>query len=132
MAKLDDVVTFPGGTQDPSEFLQSLSLLLLPSREDSWPLVMLEAAAEGVPIVCFQDSGGAEHFLASGGGTAVPYLDVEAMAQAAVRYLSDPELMARDFRIAREIAQAVTPEEQIRTLASALAQSLQARSAGAR
>jgi glycosyltransferase involved in cell wall biosynthesis len=121
IANLDDVVILPGGMEDPTGFLQSLSLLLLPSREDSWPLVMLEAAAEGVPIVCFQNAGGAEHFVASGGGTAVPYLDVEAMAQAAVRYLSDPRLMARDSRIAREIAGSVTPEEQIRKIASELA-----------
>jgi glycosyltransferase involved in cell wall biosynthesis len=83
--------------QDPTSFLESLSLILLPSGEDSWPLVLLEAAAAGVPIVCFQRSGGAEEFVAQGGGAAVPYLDVEAMAQAAVRYLSEPDLMAARF-----------------------------------
>src|SRR4051794_8716816 len=90
LAGLEDAVVFPGTVADPSPLLQSASLFLLPSREDSWPLVMLEAAAEGVPMVCFAGSGGAEEFIATGGGTAVPYLDVEAMAQTVVAYLTDP------------------------------------------
>jgi glycosyltransferase involved in cell wall biosynthesis len=132
LAELDDVVLLPGGMTDPTPFFESLSLLLLPSREDSWPLVMLEAAAAGVPLICFQHSGGAEQFLASGGGIAVPYLDVEAMAQAAVRYMSDSQLMARDSGIAREIGGSVTPGQQIRKIATELASMLRSRSAGRR
>ena len=123
-AGLGDVAALPGGMEDPTSFFQSLSLFLLPSREDSWPLVMLEAAAAGVPIVCFQRSGGAEAFVANGGGTAVAYLDVEGMAQAAVRYLSDPELTARDAAIARQLARGVTPEGQVGQVASEVAQML--------
>lgn len=128
-AGLEGVVILPGATPDPTPFYQSLSLFLLPSREDSWPLVMLEATTEGVPVVCFDSSGGAEEFLATGGGTVVPYLDVEAMAQAAARYLSDPELLARDSRIAREIGRSVTAEEQVRKIACELASMLSSRSA---
>jgi glycosyltransferase involved in cell wall biosynthesis len=130
LAELEDVVALPGAMKDPTLFFQSLSLLLLPSREDSWPLVMVEAAMEGVPVVCFRGSGGAEQFLSTGGGTAVPYLDVEALAQAAARYLSDPELMARESRVAREIGRSVTPGEQIRKIASELAAMLASRSRG--
>ena len=85
---------------------------------------MLEAAAAGVPMVCFQRSGGAEEFVANGGGTAVPYLDVEAMSQAAVRYLSEPDVMERDSRIARELVRAVTRDEQLKKIASGIAQIL--------
>jgi glycosyltransferase involved in cell wall biosynthesis len=85
---------------------------------------MLEAAAAGVPIVCFQRSGGAEEFVANGGGAAVPYLDVDAMAQAAVRYLSEPDLVERDSRIARQLARAVTREGQLEKIASGIAQAL--------
>ena len=123
-AGLSQVVLMPGQTPDPRAFFESLSLFLLPSREDSWPLVMLEAAAAGVPIVCFQHSGGAEEFVANGAGMAVPYLDVEAMAQAAVRYLSEPGLRERDARIARQLARAVTREEQIRKIAAGIARVL--------
>jgi glycosyltransferase involved in cell wall biosynthesis len=129
LAGLDDLVVFPGGVDDPTRFLQSLTLLLLPSREDSWPLVMLEAAAEGVPIVCFHGAGGAQHFLAAGGGTAVPYLDVEAMARAAVRYLSDRELRARDSEVIRGLSTSVNAEEQIAKIGMELAAVIASRSA---
>jgi glycosyltransferase involved in cell wall biosynthesis len=120
MCGLEDIVILPGRMEDPTVFFQTLSLFLLPSREDSWPLAMLEAASQGVPTICFQGAGGAEQFLGGGGGTAVPYLDVEAMAQAAARYLSAPELMARDSRIAREIGRAVTSGGQIGRIAEEL------------
>ena len=120
LAGLDDIVMLPGRMADPTVFFHALSLFLLPSREDSWPLVMLEAASQGIPTICFQGAGGAEEFLAGGGGTAVPYLDVEAMAQAAARYLSVPELMAKDSRIARHIGRVVTPAVQIRRIAEEL------------
>lgn len=119
-AGLDGIVILPGVMKDPTAFFQSLSLFLLPSREDSWPLVMLEAANAGVPTVCFQKSGGAEEFLANGGGVAVPYLDVEAMAAAAARYLAEPDVLARDSRVAREIGGSVTAGEQVRKIATEL------------
>ena len=131
-AGLEAVVMLPGGMKNPESFFRSLSLFLLPSREDSWPLVMLEAAAAGVPIVCFRNSGGAQQFVATGAGTAVPYLDVEAMARAAARYLSDPTLHARDSQAARELARSVRPEHQIHTIAMELAAILPASSASLR
>jgi glycosyltransferase involved in cell wall biosynthesis len=88
---------------------------------------MLEAATAGVPTVCFQKSGGAEHFFANGGGTAVQYLDVEAMAQAAIRYLSDADLWARDSHAAQEIARLVTAEEQVGKIAREIADLLASR-----
>jgi glycosyltransferase involved in cell wall biosynthesis len=127
--ELEGVVILPGRMKDPTPFFESLSVFLLPSREDSWPLVMLEAAKAGVPTVCFQKSGGAEEFLASGGGVAVPYLDVEAMAEAAARYLKDPDVLARDSHAAREIGRSVTAGEQVRKIASELSALLAPRSA---
>jgi glycosyltransferase involved in cell wall biosynthesis len=128
LSGLEGLVILPGRATDPTPFFKSLSLFLLPSREDSWPLVMLEAATAGVPTVCFQKSGGAEHFFANGGGTAVPYLDVEAMAQAAIRYLSDADLWARDSHAAQEIARLVTAEEQVGKIAREIADLLAPRS----
>jgi glycosyltransferase involved in cell wall biosynthesis len=121
MAELEDIVLLPGGMEDPAGFLQSLALLLLPSREDSWPLAVLEAAAAGVPVVCFRGSGGAEDLVASGGGTAVPYLDVEAMARAAAGYIADPQLRARDSRAARQLARSDDAADRIGAIAAELA-----------
>ncbi len=51
-------VHFLGEVVDPSRFYPLADVFVLPSREDPYPLAMLEAAANGLPIVCFDDSGG--------------------------------------------------------------------------
>lgn len=67
-------------------FYQSLDVFLLTSREDPYPLVVLEAATYGKPTICFEGGGGAVEFVAHNAGTAVPFLSIEAMAQAIIHY----------------------------------------------
>ena len=62
-------------------------VFILPSREDPFPSVVLEAMAVGIPMIAFQDAGGAPEALADGCGVIVPYLDVQAMAAAAIELL---------------------------------------------
>lgn len=74
-----------GEVEDPAPYLSAADLFLLPSREDPYPLAMLEAASYGLPIVCFAQSGGAIEFIEGGAcGIAVPQLDTNAMAGALV------------------------------------------------
>ena len=74
------------GTQ---EFYAALDLFALTSREDPFPVAMLEAAAAGLPIVCFQDSGGGPEFVGGEAGVCVAYADVEAMARACLELMKD-------------------------------------------
>lgn len=71
--------------------LGAADICLSPSREDSNPLVALEAAATGRPVVCFRGAGGAEELVDAGGGVGVPYLDTDAMAEAVVRLAGSVE-----------------------------------------
>jgi glycosyltransferase involved in cell wall biosynthesis len=73
----------------------------LTSREDPYPAVVLEAAALGKPIVCFQQSGGAPEFVEGDCGFVVPYLDVEAMAGRIAELLDDDDLRTRLGEAAR-------------------------------
>jgi glycosyltransferase involved in cell wall biosynthesis len=67
----------------------------LTSREDPFPLVMLEAGMHGLPTVCFESSGGGPEFIGEDAGCAVPYLDLEHFS-AALRSLQEaPELRHR-------------------------------------
>lgn len=70
-------------------------VFVLTSREDPYPLVMLEAADLAKPIVCFADSGGAPEFVEDDAGFVVPYLDVEAMAARVGELLDNEELRSR-------------------------------------
>ncbi|MBA4148187.1 MAG: glycosyltransferase [Verrucomicrobia bacterium] len=89
---LEDMVHFLGEQTNPYPYLSAADLFCLSSREDPFPLVMLEAAALGKPIVCFQHAGGGEEFCNRGGGVAVPFLDINAMADAILRLLEKNEI----------------------------------------
>lgn len=71
---------FVGQRPDPMTYFALFDAFLLPSREDPFPLVGLEAAALGVPIVCFADAGGMPEFVEDDAGYVVPYLDIEGAA----------------------------------------------------
>ncbi|MFN7140639.1 MAG: glycosyltransferase [Limisphaerales bacterium] len=77
---IEDTIHFLGEESNPFPYLNACDVFCLTSREDPFPLVMLEAAALGKPIVCFQGAGGGEEFSRRGGGVAVPFIDVEGMA----------------------------------------------------
>jgi glycosyltransferase involved in cell wall biosynthesis len=64
----------------------------LVSREDPFPLVMLEAAFAGKPVVCFEGAGGAPEFVEPDAGFVVPYLDVGAMADRVAQLLRSEDL----------------------------------------
>ncbi len=80
-------VEFLTADSEMESFYNTLDLFALTSREDPYPLVVLEAAAAAKPTVCFASAGGAPEFIqASNAGAAVPYLDIEAMADRVLSY----------------------------------------------
>ena len=89
---LDKYVTFLGIKDNPREYLQTGDVFLLTSREDPFPLVALEAAECGLPIVCFADAGGMPEFVQGDAGFVVPYEDVEAMAERVAALMKDRDL----------------------------------------
>jgi len=96
--------THLSATADLAGVLAAADVFVLSSREDTFPLVGLEAAALGVPIVCFDDAGFVELLAdtgAGGAGIAVPYPDLEAMAGAVASLLGDPELLVATGERAR-------------------------------
>ncbi len=92
-----------GEIDDAVDVIASLDAFALTSREDAYPLAVLEAAALGVPVVSF-DNGGITEFSAAGDeplAAVVPYLDVHAMAEELERLLAEPghsEAMSRRAR----------------------------------
>jgi glycosyltransferase involved in cell wall biosynthesis len=77
---------------------------VLPSREEPFAMVMLEAGALGLPVVGFAGSGGIEEYAESGAGLVVPYLDLEAFADVLAALSRAP---ARREEIGRIAAQTV-------------------------
>lgn len=91
---LDDRFHLAGEVETPLEVMALFDVFVLTSREDPYPLAMIEAASLGVPMVSF-DQGGAAQFAREGrdgrSATLVPYLDVPAMTDAVTDLLDQPD-----------------------------------------
>lgn len=70
--------------EDYYDYLNCSDAFLLLSREDSFPLVMLEAAALGKPIVGF-DSGGIKEFVQENMGIVVEKGDISGLVEAMIK-----------------------------------------------
>jgi glycosyltransferase involved in cell wall biosynthesis len=73
-------ITFIEQTPDAIELINVLDIFTLPSREDPFPLVMLEAALMKRTIIGFEKTGGCSEFIEADAGMLVPYLNTNEMA----------------------------------------------------
>lgn len=88
---LEDVCLFIPPIPNAIELIAAMDLFLLPSREDPFPLVMLEAALASKPIIGFEKTGGCTEFVEKDAGITVPYGDTEAMYREIVHAYHHPE-----------------------------------------
>ena len=96
-----DRVLSLGKFESVAELLACADLFLLPSEQESFGLVALEAQASGVPVVGSGDTGLAEVVLHGETGYLHAVGDAEAMADSAIAVLTDPDLWARQSAAAR-------------------------------
>jgi len=89
---LADAVTVLPNRPNPAEVFAGMDIFALTSREDPFPLVMLEAASMCIPVVCFEASGGGPEFVGSDAGLKAPYLDVAAFARHVLSLASDARM----------------------------------------
>ena len=85
-------VKFVGHTKTPLDYFAALDVFAMVSREDPYPLVCLEAASLGKPIICFAEAGGMPEFVEGDCGYVVPYLDLDAFAEKIIQLYSNPEI----------------------------------------
>jgi glycosyltransferase involved in cell wall biosynthesis len=79
-------------TPDVFQYLSQTDVFLLCSREDPYPLVVLEAALAQKPIVAFANAGGAAELIEDDAGFVVPYFDTNKMANSISKLLIDKSL----------------------------------------
>jgi glycosyltransferase involved in cell wall biosynthesis len=88
-------VTFAGYNDDPVSAYAAMDVFVLPSRDEGFGLVFLEAMAMGVPVVGTQVIGSKDAVEDGVTGLLVPHADAPALANAVLRILGDPELSRR-------------------------------------
>jgi glycosyltransferase involved in cell wall biosynthesis len=104
-ADLGDLVEFVPHQPDPQQWFAAGDAFLLTAREDAFPLVCVEAALAGRPIVTFDNGGATELVRHSAGGVVVGFPDVEGVADALSRLARDRSACAALGARAQRFAQ---------------------------
>lgn len=104
-SNLENVVRFIPSDKDMDSFYKEIDVFLLASREDPYPLVVLEAASHNKPIICFDNAGGAPEFVQDDAGTVVEYLDIIGLANAIDTYQKNPDLVKQKGNTAKKRVQ---------------------------
>ncbi|MCI5150817.1 MAG: glycosyltransferase [Candidatus Electrothrix sp. MAN1_4] len=90
---LGNIVKFVGIQKNPQDYFAISDLFAMTSREDPFPLVAMEAASLGLPIICFDNAVGSTEFINDQTGKVVSYLDSEAFGKAILSFLHNREAL---------------------------------------
>lgn len=91
-------VTFVGSKvgKDLTSYFQRADLFVMPSRQEGFGIVYLEAMAFGKPVIAAKSGGASEVVLDGETGYVVAYGDIAALAERITRVLCN-DVLARDM-----------------------------------
>jgi sugar transferase (PEP-CTERM/EpsH1 system associated) len=97
-ANASDIAWLPGFVSDMPDVYRKFDLFVLPSIREGISNTLLEAMASGIPIVATNVGGTPEVVEHGHTGTLVESDNVDALADAIKRYVSDDDLLANHGR----------------------------------
>jgi len=103
--KLSKDVKFLGEQDYLEELLRCADLFLLPSEQESFGLVALEAHAAGVPVIATTTGGLPEVVVEGKTGFLVPVGEIEEMTQRSLTLLTNDDLLSSFGRNAKKLTQ---------------------------
>ena len=108
---MDGQVQFMGQSSHLEEEIRDAALFVLPSNYEGMPNALMEAMVLGLPVIATDCpcGGPAELIEEEVSGMLVPVGDVESLAVAMERVLTDQELAERLGRNAGKLAEKVSP-----------------------
>jgi len=121
---------FTGRVENVADHLAALDLFVLPSRSESLPNTLMEAACLGLPAVASNVGGVPE--LIRGNGLLVPPQDPAALAAALARLLADPAERNRLAAASRALAPEFSMTRKVDQMEAIFAELLEGGSHAAR
>ncbi|KJQ55023.1 glycosyltransferase [Microbacterium sp. SA39] len=115
-----DRVVLAGYTNDPGRVLDRASLVVTSTAFEGQPLGVVEALLHGAPVISYDVRYGIRDVLEAGGGVLVADGDIDALADALGRLLSDPAELSRLSAEAPGIAAAWSPERSLAALSAVI------------
>lgn len=106
-------VKIVGFTRHPENYMAAADVLCLPSYREGFGLVIIEAAATGVPAVCSRIYGITDAVEDGKTGLLFPAGDVAALTQALLKLLEDRDLRQQMGEAARVRALGLFPSQKI-------------------
>jgi glycosyltransferase involved in cell wall biosynthesis len=90
-----------GYVEDPSAYYRAMDVMVLPSWREGFPNVVLEAAATGIPVITTFSTGSRDSVVPEVTGLLIPPGYPEAISEAVLKLLRNPELRERMGKAAR-------------------------------
>jgi glycosyltransferase involved in cell wall biosynthesis len=117
---LDGLVHWVGGVQyeQLGAYYRACDVFVLPTLEDIWAVVVLEAMAFGKPILCSKYAGAKEMVMEGENGFVFDPYEPEKLAELMGRLIREPELIEKLGAKSREIVAPYSPQEAANVLAS--------------
>ena len=100
--EMNQRMLFSGFTQNPEQILAASDFLCLPSHREGFGMVIIEAAAVGVPAIGTRIHGVTDAIEDAQTGLLVPLGDVDALAEAITFWSESPQALAIYSKAARE------------------------------
>jgi len=94
-------IIYTGFVADTARWYRAMDVMVLPTRREGFPNVVLEAAATGIPVVTTLSTGSRDAVLPEVTGLLIPAGYPQAIAAALLRLIRNPEERARMGRAAR-------------------------------
>ncbi|AMN49099.1 glycosyltransferase family 4 protein [Psychrobacter sp. P2G3] len=98
-------INFLGLLKDVRPAIQASSVYVLPSYREGTPRTVLEAMAMGRAVITTDAPGCRETVVDGDNGFLVPVKDADALAQAMLRFIEEPELIGKMGKRSRAIAE---------------------------
>ena len=86
---------YTGFVDDTAPYYRAMDMMILPTKREGFPNVVLEASASGIPVVTTLATGSRDAVVPEATGLLVPPECPAAIVEAAIRLLRDEQLRLR-------------------------------------